>query len=177
MIEKVLFGPIELLPAARVDRAVLELEGVTAADYPHTTYVFLDEIHSEKVEELTRTKCYAGSFSIIKGSSESLRMDITDALNTTLEIRPNFHLSFLTPSEVEHDPPVFGFRQLHIHRTPAMDPHPLTHTITSESFFKEGPFPITTQVLFSLIKSNSTKGTILANLAAANLHLSNLKLE
>ena len=74
MVEKILFGPIELLPSALVDGAVLEIEGVTIAEYPYTTYVFLDEIHSENIEALIRTQRYAGCFSIVSGSSKSLRI-------------------------------------------------------------------------------------------------------
>ncbi len=137
MTEKILYGPIEILPSSPVDGAILEIEGITKLVYPYTTYVFLDEIHEGKIEELIQMKSYTGCFSIIGGSSESIFLDITQVLNRTLETRPNFHISFLTPSDSVHDVPLFGFKHLHIHRTPAMDTHPVTHTITPESFFKE----------------------------------------
>lgn len=137
MIEKILYGPIEILPPTTARRAILEIDGIAASDTPYTTYVFLDDLHGKEIEELIRTKNYAGRFSIDRDSSETLRMDITQALNIALEIRPNFHISFLSRCENEHGLPMLEFKQLHIHKTPAMDTQPVTHTITPESFFKE----------------------------------------
>jgi hypothetical protein len=136
MMEKILFGPVEILPPTPVDRAVLEIEGVPVSATPCTTYVFLDEVHGDAIEELIRTRNYAGSFSISSHSSEALQLDITGALNTALKIRPNFHISVLTPCAVGHDAPVFGFKQLRIHRTPAMDAFPVTHPYSRNHFSK-----------------------------------------
>ena len=126
MIERLLYGPIEILPAKMVSKATLELAGIKATDKPYTTYVFLDEVHGEEIEELIKTYNYAGSFSIVGVSSETLQLDITQALNTALAFRPNFNVTFLTryegTADEESGRPVFGFKALdilHVH-----DMHP-----------------------------------------------------
>jgi hypothetical protein len=137
MITKILYGPIELLPPIPVSRAILEVEGIKPSDPPLTTHVFLDDVPGENLERQILTHNHAGYFSNTDVIAGTVQLDITKALNRALRARPNFNISFLTQCTDEHETPVFEFKQLHIHKTPTMDTHPVTHTITPESFFKE----------------------------------------
>ena len=126
MIEKLLYGPIEILPSTTVSMATLEIDGVKASNQPYTTYVFLDEVHGTEIEKLITAYNFASHFSIDGVSAETVRLDITQALNTALEIRPNFHITFLTRYEGTGREgtgnPVFGFNKLDIQHTHDMHP-------------------------------------------------------
>ena len=118
MIERLLYGPIEILPATTVRKATLEIEGIKAVDQPYTTYVFLGDVHGDDLEELIKTHNYASCFSVVGTSSETLQLDITQALNRALDIMPNFNITFLTRCErAEHgkgSDTLFGFKRLYI---------------------------------------------------------------
>ncbi|MEE9368595.1 MAG: hypothetical protein V3V05_06985 [Pontiella sp.] len=126
MIERLIYGPIEILPPTAVGKAILEIEGIKEADKPYTTYVFLGEVHGNDIEELIKSYNYAGSFSIVGSSSETLQLDITKALNIALDVMPNFNITFLTRCEWAEDregcEPLFGFRRLHINHVHDMHP-------------------------------------------------------
>jgi hypothetical protein len=121
MIEKKQYGPVEFLPPTPVSRATLEIGGIKASEQPYTTYVFLDEVHGDKIEELIKTYNFAGSVSISGDSDQTAQLDITKALNTALNTMPNFHILFLTEYEQieggERSDPVFGFKRLDIVHT------------------------------------------------------------
>jgi hypothetical protein len=115
MVEKILYGPVEFLPPVAVNEAILEIEGVKATPIPYTTYVFLDEVHGEDIEELMTACNYAGCFSRAESASTTVRLDITKALNHALGTMPNFHIVFLTRHKgANGGGAVFGFKHLEI---------------------------------------------------------------
>ena len=115
MIEKIQYGPVEFLPPVSVSQAILKIDGIKTPKCPYTTYVFLDEIRGEEIEKLKEECNYAGDFSMSETSSATVQLDITKALNHSLETMPNFHIVFLTRYEGEgRGDPEFGFEHLDI---------------------------------------------------------------
>ena len=113
------YGPLEMLPPDPVGEAVLQIQAMTAKIIPCTVHVILDEVHGEQMEEMTRSKRYAGSFSIHTHSIPQQRLDVTDALNYALGIRPNFHITLVCEyaGPVSEDP-VLGVESLELQHVP-----------------------------------------------------------
>jgi len=122
MTEKIVYGPMEFLAPDTELKAVLEIQGIKTPSTASVTDVFLEELEGDNITELLKTANHAGRFALpgdLSGDG-TVRIEITDALRKAEQLRPNFHITFLTES-TDHRPGdrMLQFEAIHIlHEVP-----------------------------------------------------------
>ncbi len=123
MIDKTVYGPMEYLAPDTDLQAILEISGIKCPDGTAISHVFLDEVQGDRIADLIQSANYAGSFTVPEDLSEdrTVQIDVTNALRKAEQLRPNFHITFLTEyADTSTESPALKFDEMHIIHEPPL---------------------------------------------------------